>query len=159
MYRTTGAPLRVNTARRSHARLPRAQRVCQQCMAGEVEDEFHFIARCARWHAQRVQLRRDLRAYVTPTALADDLFLAQLVLGQFDAAVTRPARGRPYVQPAWLTGVTVAAGGAATAVAATATAEEEQLRQHMARTAANHAIRIAARYLQRIHSARVACDS
>ena len=59
--RTGAHHLRVETGRWQNPRLPRADRVCQKCTWGtKVEDEFHMLFECPRYHHIRVRYEQSL---------------------------------------------------------------------------------------------------
>ena len=59
--RTGAHHLRVETGRWQNPRLPRADRVCQKCTWGtKVEDEFHILFECPRYHHIRVRYEQSL---------------------------------------------------------------------------------------------------
>ena len=61
--RTGAHHLRVETERWKKPRLPRSQRVCEKCTwGGTVEDEFHLLFECPRYHHIRLKYERDLFA-------------------------------------------------------------------------------------------------
>ena len=49
-------PLAVETGRWRVPKLPLAERICQHCNSGDVEDLFHFILFCTKYNSIRVDL-------------------------------------------------------------------------------------------------------
>lgn len=61
--RTGAHYLRVETGRWQQPRLPRGERVCQKCTWGTmVEDEFHMLFECPRYHRIRAKYEQSLFA-------------------------------------------------------------------------------------------------
>ena len=50
-------PLKIETGR--YRNIPVAERLCQNCDALEVEDEFHFLFKCENYKDERETLWRD----------------------------------------------------------------------------------------------------
>lgn len=60
--RTSAHCLRIETLRNGNNRIDREFRLCQICENGEIEDEYHFMLKCARY---RVIRKRYINAYFT----------------------------------------------------------------------------------------------
>ena len=67
-FRMAIAPLRVETGRyeangkQDGSRgIPLGERVCQQCVSGQVEDEVHFFTKCSRYVEIRDTLIKHVR--------------------------------------------------------------------------------------------------
>ena len=68
--RTGAHHLRVETERWKKPRLPRSQRVCEKCTwGGTVEDEFHLLFECPRYHHIRLKYERKGLSTTVTTCL------------------------------------------------------------------------------------------
>ena len=82
--RTGAHHLRVETGRWQQPRLPRSERVCQKCTWGTmVEDEYHLLFECPRYHHIRAQYDRTLFAHFGGATQAPRVMRAPGKMRQF----------------------------------------------------------------------------
>ena len=75
--------LQIETGRFQRPRLPAEVRLCVICNNGEVEDEAHFLLRCAAYRRQRLILLDKLADTKAFLLLSDKEKLSVLLNGEF----------------------------------------------------------------------------
>ena len=73
--------LRIETGRFVRPRLPAEERLCLICNSGEVEDETHFLLRCAEYSIERQNLFEKLLDPISFNLLSDKDKLNMLLNG------------------------------------------------------------------------------
>nr|WPH61295.1 reverse transcriptase [Somniosus microcephalus] len=92
-YRLSDHQLEIEKGRYKKSWQPRENRICDQCLAGEVETEMHFLLKCEKFNTSRNILFNKLSQTTPDFKELDDLSKLRLVLGEGD----RPYLGAKYV--------------------------------------------------------------
>ena len=94
-------PLRMESGRYEHPKLVSNQRLCQQCLLGEVEDEEHFMLVCPKHSFRRDKLLSNIENLTDFNAMRNSAKLnfllndngivkasSQYIIDSFSARVT-----------------------------------------------------------------------
>jgi hypothetical protein len=96
MLRTGTNRLRVETGRWKGEQ--REERVCQVCLCGEVEDERHFLLKCAAYNEARSSMFRKIRLGTGyDMECMDDVWKMAAMLGEGVGSEEEIKRARKYV--------------------------------------------------------------
>ena len=63
IFRTSSHHLRVETERHKYNSLERLQRICKFCSQNDIEDETHFLIKCAFYNSLREELYTQIQNY------------------------------------------------------------------------------------------------
>ena len=85
-------PLRIESGRYEHPKLVSNQRLCQQCLLGEVEDEEHFMIVCPKHSFRRDKLLSNIENLTDFNAMRNSDMLNFLLNDTVSVAATWDSR-------------------------------------------------------------------